>query len=1016
MAPPPSTRSGHRMSGGALLRATTDPGGLDLPRDLDLTGDQTAALHWLESVWQREEVRDALSVASPGLCRRLEEILAGERTEPRRLRRAVLSLASYALRWQGRATPFGLFAGIAPVRIGTASRVEWGGKHEVRLRADADWVAEVITRLERDPQVQGSLKVVINNTGHLRGDRWVVPGRPADGTSAQMSPVEVTVRHSGPVAAALEAGTVPIRFEQLRDHLAATYPAATREQLGTLLAGLLEQGVLVSSLWAPMTEPDALAHLCTELIGLPSVRGLLDELGEIRDQLAQPACTEGVPVPAALLERMRAVSAIAPVPVVVDTVLDCEVQIPEHVVTEAEDAVAVLHRLSAHPYGYPQWRDYHRKFRARYGVGALVPVFELVADSGLGLPADYLGSATGRAARPVTGRDEKLLALVQRAMLDGSGEIVLTPAVIEDLTGSTPEGPDALIPSPRAEVSFEVHARSTATLDRGAFRLVVTGAPRPGSSMAGRFAHLLTTEDRSALNATYGPGDPQAVAAQLSFAPRRRRNDNVTRTAAVIEHAIPLAEHREAHESVIEPADLAVTADARQFFLVQLSTGRRVEPRVAHALEAGVNTPVLARFLAEITTARCPVYQALDFGAAAHLPYLPRVSYRRTVLSPARWLLTAHDLQDDSWEEAFETWRHAMRVPDHVAVMRHDQRLPLNLTHPVHRQLLRATLGGTRHLELREAPSPTELAWIGRSHELLLPLTQFTVPPARPAGPTLVRSTAVHLPGKSTVLHAQLFGHPARHNEVLTQHLPALLNTFGSEGVSVWWFRRHRELARPDADQHLALYLALPDPGAYGQAAAHLAAWADRLRRSRLLAGMSLATYEPQVGRYGHGPALDAAHAVFAADSATALAQIHSTEKAGLSPQAMAAGSMTDLAAAFAPAAGQGLEWLVREIPHESGPLDRSLRDQALNLADLRRTLSTLPGGEAVSATWQARTDALADYRKHLTDRDPLTVLRSLLHLHHVRSVGVDPDQEKVTNRLVRACAQRHVALGRRAP
>ncbi|KRB72576.1 lantibiotic dehydratase [Kitasatospora sp. Root187] len=1014
------------MSGGALLRATTDPGGLDLPRDVDLTGDQTTALHWLESVWQRAEVRDALSVASPGLCRRLAEILADERTEPRQLQRAVLSLASYALRWQGRATPFGLFAGIAPVRIGTTSRVEWGGKHEVRLRADADWTAEVITRLERDPQVQGGLKVVINNTGHLRGDRWVVPGRPADGTSVQMSPVEVAVRHSGPVAAALEAATTPIRFDDLRDHLAAKYPAAIREQLSTLLAGLLEQGVLVSSLWAPMTEPDALAHLCTELTGLPGVRALLDELGEIRDQLAQRATTAGVPVPAALLERMRAVSGAAPVPVVVDTVLDCDVQIPEHVVTEAEDAVAVLYRLSAHPYGYPQWRDYHRKFRARYGVGALVPVIELVADSGLGLPADYLGSATGRAARPLTGRDEKLLALVQRAMLDGSGEIVLTPAVIEDLTGGTPEGSDALIPSPRAEVSFEIHAQSTADLDRGAFRLVVTGAPRPGSSMAGRFAHLLTPEDRAALDASYGPGDPQAVAAQLSFAPRRRRNDNVTRTAAVTEHVIPLAEHREAQESVIELADLAVTADARQFYLVQLSTGRRVEPRVAHALEAGVHTPALARFLAEITTARCPVYQALDFGAAAHMPYLPRVRYRRTVLSPARWLLTAHDLQGDSWEQAFDTWRHAMRVPDHVTVMRHDQRLPLDLTHPVHRQLLRTTLSGTRHLELREAPSPTDLAWIGRSHELLLPLAQFTAPPARPArpavpaaGPALVRSAAaVHLPGQSTVLHAQLLGHPARHNEVLTQHLPALLGVFESEkeGVPVWWFRRHRELARPDADQHLALYLALPDPGAYGQAAAHLAAWADRLRRSRLLAGMSLATYEPQVGRYGHGPALDAAHAVFAADSAAALAQIHIAEKAGLAPQAMAAGSMTDLAAAFAPAAGQGLEWLVREIPREGGPLDRSLGDQALDFADLRRALWALPGGETVSAAWQARTDALANYCKHLSsDRDPLTVLRSLLHLHHVRAVGVDPDQEKITNRLVRACAQRHLALGRRA-
>ncbi|MGY4102966.1 lantibiotic dehydratase [Nocardia sp. R16R-3T] len=118
----------------------------------------------------------------------------------------------------------------------------------------------------------------------------------------------------------------------------------------------------------------------------------------------------------------------------------------------------------------------------------------------------------------------------------------------------------------------------------------------------------------------------------MSFTPRKRRNENLVRSEQLVPHAIPIAEHRESGENLITMADLAVTADDRRFYLVQISTGRQVESRVAHALEASIQTPPLARFLADITTARASAYKAFHFGAAARLSYLPRVRYRRTIL------------------------------------------------------------------------------------------------------------------------------------------------------------------------------------------------------------------------------------------------------------------------------------------------------------------------------------------------------------------------------------------------
>jgi hypothetical protein len=174
-------------------------------------------------------------------------------------------------------------------------------------------------------------------------------------------------------------------------------------------------------------------------------------------------------------------------------------------VQEASDAVRVLLRLSPHAFGYPAWRDYHTRFRSRYGTGALVPVLELVADSGLGLPAEYLGSAHGRAARKVSERDEKLLAFIQRSTMDGSGEVVLTDQVIEDLT--TGDRADLVHLPPRVEGAVEVRAKSVEALARGRFGLAVTGTPRPGSSMAVRHAYLPPDDGQAILANTYTSAD-----------------------------------------------------------------------------------------------------------------------------------------------------------------------------------------------------------------------------------------------------------------------------------------------------------------------------------------------------------------------------------------------------------------------------------------------------------------------------------------------------------------------------
>ncbi|WP_239375255.1 lantibiotic dehydratase [Frankia sp. Cj5] len=1031
MAVPPR----YQHTGFLQVRASTDPGGLELPTDLDLSDSAAVEQEgraWLAKTWAHPEVREALLLASTDLYTRVEQILddgAGQRSGTE-VRRALTAVASYLLRWQRRATPFGIFAGINTATVGPAT-AEAGRAHQAVARADAEWVTALVDQLEGHPELRGRLTVVADSARIVRDGRVIVHRRAEAGASSPGPLRESSVRLTRPVRFALAEAGNPIQLDALVARTATRFPTASPDKIRALVHGLVDGGLLITNLRPPMTAVDALTHLADALRaagpeGLTDVSDLLRELDRLRALLAThnrtPDPQQAAQTRRTIAARMASLAPRAGQMLAVDTRLDAQIAVPERVLTEAALAASVLLRLSRQPFGSTAWLDYHARFRARYGPGALVPVRELVAESGLGYPGGYLGAPRARPAwRMLTDRDTALLTLIQQAAVDGAEEIALTDADVEEL--AVGEHQD-IVPPQRVELGVEVWAVSTHALDRGDFRLRVTAAPRTCTSMAGRFAHLLDPADRDRLAATYtarakaGERD-QPLAAQLSFPPRRPHNENVARVEPLLPDVVSLSEHPDPGRpevKLIGLDDLAVTADGAQMYLVQRSTGRRVIPRIPHALDTSVQSPPLARFLAEVADARSAVFGGFDLGAARVLPYVPRIRYGRTVLAVARWMLTSTDLprgqSGNERQEALCTWRQRWRVPARIVLCHGELRLPLDLDRHLDRALLLTHLERAGRIEVQEDGPPNAQGWIGRPAELLIPLTAIS-PLARPL-PVTTAPGAVHRPGDSALLHAQLVGNPARFDAILTGHLPRLIASLEGR-VGLWWVRRHRDMILPESDQYLAVFLRLHSPDHYGPVSAAVAAFAADLESRGLPNQLTLATSPQHTARYGDGDALAAAESVFAADTLCAIAQITTAQTSGISTQALAAASMVDLAASFAPDLPAGYQALVGCLRQEHGALDRTLRDQALDLADPggdHQAVRALTGGEAVVRAWNARATALALYYQALArQRDPRTVLRTLLHKHHVRAVGVDPTLERETGRLARAAALRHLAL-----
>ncbi|MGW5599614.1 lantibiotic dehydratase [Streptomyces rochei] len=1010
----------YRCADTALVRAARSSR-LPLPAWPDLTDDTPARevrwQTWLRDVWSLSEAADSIEQASPLLAQQVQTLCSVASPETRQLRRAVVSVMRYLLRMTGRATPNGLFAGIAPASFGERPRWSWGEWHRPVIRADGDWIADLVARLEADPELLRHLHVMANNTIFVRGDRLIVPYPPRSCRTDGSPAAEVSLRYTSAVRIAVDAAASPVPVHAVVALMRSEFPEVPADRVEGLVSSLVERGVLISSLHAPSAALDALDHLVeqAEAAAAPSATDLVDDLRTVRDAIARHnqvlAPVDGRRLRTALRRKMTALSSVKAQPFTLDLRIDCSLTLPPQVAREAEQAATVLARLSAYPFGTPAWQDFHNRFFERYGINSLVPVRDLVdPDVGLGFPVGYR-DAQPEQSEALTAREQRLLCLAQAAVLDGRDEIRLDEDLIRTLTVGDRNAPQ--VPA-HTELRFRIRAASQEDLESGDFVLHGIAPSRGIGTTIGRSLGLLASDDQARVAVMLEElpvNTPGAVPTQVSFTPLDRGDTNVTRVTELLPAVISLAEHRPVDARTIPLDDLAVGCDRRRLYLVSLSRACLLDPMTLHALDLRGHTPPLARFLTEISRAQTAVLTVFPWASATALPYLPRVRYGRAILSPARWRLNRWELPDrraswGEWHKAADEWRARRRVPDDVALAEGDQLLPLDLSERAHLALLRAHLDTHESVILTEAES--EEGWFdGRSHEIIAPMTAVR-PPQWPAVPPVTADQLVtrdhgYLPGAASWLLVKLYGHVERQPEILADHLPALLGQWNEPPT--WWYMRYR-----DPRWHLRLRIAVPSEQDFALTAQRVSAWANGLRRAGLLTDMQFATSYPETGRWGPGPLMSLAEDVFAADSRALAVQFAQSSRPH--QQVLAAANFVSVAAAFTGSTAAGMNWL---IAHgritDPRPMDRTVRGQALRLADPAdgwAALRAAPGGDAIASAWSERDAALARYRQKLDALggiDPDVVLDSLLHAHHIRAAGIDKDDERMCVRLAHAAA-----------
>ncbi|MGI5126759.1 lantibiotic dehydratase [Pseudonocardia sp. CA-107938] len=914
---------------------------------------------------------EAVEAASPTLAHDVAKVVRGEPEKPSRLRRTAVALTKYDLRMTGRATPFGLFAGIAPLRLGETPILRGDLRARPGTRPHAEWLRPIVRRLESAPEVLAECTVRTEPGYIVRDGRIHLPERFEDDGEQR---IRGSIRHTRAVAAALAAAAEPIAWKALVDVLRDDLPPeqfdAARPPIEALLRTLVEVGLLLTDLEPPPGCPDPLGHL----LDRPGVlrHPIADRLAGIRHGLrhsdaAPPDRRPGLR--RAVVTDMAALQA-ASNPVQTDLRIDVEGTLPRAVGSEAERAAALLWRLSRT--SGPAWLpDYHRRFVERYGTDRAVGLTELLDETrGLGPPGE-----PDAASPDDSGPRWRWLG----ELLDGRGEIDLDDAALARLPDPVPAGGP-----PSMELCVEILATSWDDLVAGRFQLVVgenLGSAQAGSTIA-RLSHLLPELDDE-LTRLAVDGTPPG-AAQVAFRTRSPRAANIASVPQRLPRRIPVGVGPAPNDATDLPPDvLAVVATAERLHVVDSRSGERIVPVTGSMLNPGSGElPARARFLVDVGRQDLPRCDPWEWGPFRHLPHLPRVRYGRTVLMPQRWLPSTRMLDTaddrDQWLDEVQRWREQWQVPRTVHAAVSDQKMRLDLDDDLHLEVLRTELRSRPGLQLTEV-FPGSGGWLhGHAGEVVVQLLGTPAAPPTDALPQArprrrAARTAPRTPGGEW-LHLKLYAGPDALRELAAGRLAEVTDPeeLTVHGVRGWFFLPYR-----DPDPHLRVRFVGDPARMWPTLLPRLHDWTAELYDAGLLGRWTIDSYDPEIERFGGPELLPVAERVFHADSVLALQLL-----AARPTDPTAALSVLELLRPLVPTP-RIVELLAAVTPVTARRA--SPRDGRAAVAD----------GRPLPAALAARTAAVVAYREAL-DRAGCPVDQreriglTLAHLHCLRLFGTD--------------------------
>ena len=846
-----------------------------------LQSGQASDVSGFASFLERHEIKEALQIASPDLCRAL---LTASTDHNRN--RALLALGRYMIRMSRRSTPFGLFAGIAIGRIGNKTSLTVDMADARRFaRLDSDLLRQFHAGLCRIQTILARVPFIANTSVRRVGDRlrYVAYEEGPEGRRYELASVPL----SAEVVRALDVARDAVLLNVVTSELMTSFDLS-QDDASLFVSDMVEAKLLEPVLQPLVTGCDALEdtlHTLSSIIEAAPVYRMLNSIRHSLEQLDSRLVGDDAE---ALYDSLD--KTIRDVGLATSTRLDnaphrdflhvelhydcADLELDSQLSSQALEGVIALRSVMG---DRDDLTRFISNFEERFGTGPVELTRALDEDSGIPFGPGVTHLSTLLKGLPFPGTESMEAA-------SASFDLAILEKTIECLRGRS----DAV----EVELDAAGSARAIASLgscfaaqcrlemdtcSKSSQLLIDTVVGAGGTLLLGRHCHgnakleaclkrLIAIDEREF---------PEAIYAELVHLPPGRSGNFVSRPC-LRSFEIPfLGRSGKPHSARILVDDLLIFIDSGRIRLWSKKLNRQVIPRMSNAHNPmSTYSPAVYRFLSMLQFQDNPSF-SWSWRALGGLPFLPRVISGRCVLSLAQWRLSAKDVTDTdkmtgSDAEQVERLRERSGLPDQITISEGDNELALDLDDPFECRILMDHMKRHGSVVLTETfPSLKALAVSSsqgnRWNEIIIPFHR-----------AVVEQHIVHLPQADLVdktfdpgsewLYLKLYAAPAAQDELIER----FLLPFGERVVRAclvdqWFFIRYG-----DPSQHLRVRFHGRPDRLLGQVLPLFRTMTRETHAEPLLEEWQVATYEREVQRYGGVEAAQLAERLFWIDSVAA--------------------------------------------------------------------------------------------------------------------------------------------------
>lgn len=831
---------------------------------------------------------DALYVGAPNVAGMIRKWAGGYLPDTHKVQIASLK---YLARMSSRPTPFGLFAGSSFGSVGTETALDLGPLADYRRHVSLN--GNLLEALTRQAALAEELWPFVRYV--TEASLWL------DGPLARyyVTRFDHGIRRREPrsflcteaMCRLLEAAREPGRIDQLVT--AACMTGFDDHELTIAAQRLVRLEALI---------PEVLAYGCDVDAVLPWMRDLgsqatnpvgvqLSDVGEhlrsislqLRELCHEPLGTGGTSHQNIEASLAGMVENGPPEGECLVTSLHKparRLEIGPEIIDEVRRGVRLLHLLSGTSVEQRYLDTFKERFWGRFRVSD-VPLLEAVdPETGVVVDTSAAPSGIGQIAAERPAAIETWLGdLVGQALHANRQEIDVPESGFPTAAECQPQ------PLPRSlAANVSLGARSTARLRRGDFQLVLNAIAAPAGVSVNRYgAHDPRVRQWLSDQMIWeGQLRPETDIAVVDYLPERLPSNLATRPTGVgASIAVDGPPPTDCTET-IRVDDLMVSVLGGRIALRSRRTGRVIEPRILSAHDYR-RWGVPAYRLLGLLQWQGVAALRWSWGPLEALPFLPRVTSGRLVLTRARWRLTGELLTGLRRMSAtdrvtwFQEWRTQTCLPRFVYLVEDfkGQQL-IDCDHEMSLRTLVGRLAESRQARLVEMlPDQNNLVVKGPEglfcSDLIIPFRIHSeegdsvhdaprLHPIEGATP----HTAVHGIGSEWAC-ANVYASPSLQDEVLVRLLMPLARSLQREGaIRRWFFVRYE-----DPSPHIRFRLHSTSPVSWGLLATVMSSLNQPLGKV-LTRRSSIEPYAAEMERYGGPIAIDVVEDLFWHDSEAA--------------------------------------------------------------------------------------------------------------------------------------------------